>query len=266
MLVCSNGRDASESAIRAGSVPLTLTRRVWLFSASVDESGQLIWDASARELTSMVKRPSWNWYATGTGTGVVLANGTIVMPCNHAGGTEAGDEGDRSHLSVSHDGGETWLIVDGFAGPNTNKAALVQLANGELLVQSREIQAGPRWMHVFDPHTLTLLNVFRTETLREPGLTGVQAALAAPTYAGGQSRSIAPGPVFISKPDSSRRRERLTIFRSDDGGASWPRRLLVHPGSSCYSSLIFLRGGDTGGDGDGGWQETQHQLCWRVLA
>jgi sialidase-1 len=271
VLACSNGRTASESAIRAGCCSPAATRRVWLFSASVEESGRAVWDASARELTSMVKRPSWTWYATGPGAGVVLDNGTIAVPCNHAGGTEAGDEGDRSHLIVSHDGGETWSIIDGFAGVNSNEAALVQLANGELLLQSRELRAGPRWMHVLDSRAFTLLNIFRTETLREPPPNGVQAALATPPYAGRSGldvfrKSAAPGPVFNSKPDSSRRRERLTIFRSDDGGASWPRRLLVHNGSSAYSSLLFLRGGDSGGHGDGGRQEDEDRVWWLALA
>jgi sialidase-1 len=272
VLACSNGRAASESAIRAGSCSAAATRRVWLFSASVDESGRPTWDASARELTSMVKRPCWSWYATGPGAGVVLSNGTIVVPCNHAGGADAGDEGDRSHLIVSHDGGETWSIIDGFAGANSNEATLVQLANGELLLQSRELRAGPRWMHALEPHALALVNIFRTDTLREPPSSGVQAALAAPPYAPRSGldlfrKSTGPGPLFNSKPDSSRRRERLTIFRSDDGGASWPRHFLVHNGSSAYSSLLFLRGGDKGvGDGDGIRQEAQDQAWWLAVA
>ena len=48
--------------------------------------------------------------------------------------------------------------------------------------------------------------------------------------------------LFLSMPHSRERRERLTIFRSDDGGRSWPRRLVVHAGPSAYSSML-LQGG-----------------------
>ena len=37
-------------------------------------------------------------------------------------------------------------------------------------------------------------------------------------------------------------RERLTVFRSDDGGRSWPRKLLVHAGPSAYSSMLLSGG------------------------
>ena len=52
--------------------------------------------------------------------------------------------------------------------------------------------------------------------------------------------------LFFAAPNSAQRRERLTLHRSDDGGRSWPRSLLLHAGPSAYSSLTLLPGGCLG--------------------
>jgi len=250
VLACSNGRSATESEIRARKVDPAASRRVWLFSATINESG-VVWDGAARELTAEVKRKPWTWYATGPGGGVVLANGTIVVPCNHAGGSAPGDTGDRSHLLLSPDGGAAWSILDGFAPEGSSEASAAQVSGGEVLVNARNLSAGPRRpMMVFAVSPLSLVSSFATVGLKEPTPSGCEGALAA-LPAAAEGRDSAPrGALFLSKPESAARRKRLTIFRSDDLGRSWPRSFLVHKGASAYSSLLFLGGGSDGGGGE----------------
>jgi len=255
VLACSNGKSATISKILARKVEPAASRRVWIFSATVSESGVIVWDGAARELTAEVKRPGWTWYATGPGGGVVLANGTITVPCDHAGGSAPGDTGHRSHLIVSSDGGATWTIIDGFAPEGSSEACAAQVSSGEVIVNARELSAGPRPMMVFADSPLSLDSSFAPVGLKEPKPSGCEGALAALPAAAEEQGSAPPGALFLSKPESVARRERMTIVRSDDLGRSWPRSFLVHKGASAYSSLLFLGGGSDGGGGEAaaGW-------------
>ena len=44
--------------------------------------------------------------------------------------------------------------------------------------------------------------------------------------------------LFFSNPASSTGRVSLTVRKSLDGGATWPRSLLVYAGSAAYSVLV----------------------------
>jgi sialidase-1 len=103
LMFCSNAASVNEDAIRADTtVAAGAGRRVWL---SRSDDGGAVWSAP-REITSQVKRAGWTWYATGPGGGLVLRNGSLVVPCTHS---VHGSNEDHSHLLSSHDGGETWL-------------------------------------------------------------------------------------------------------------------------------------------------------------
>jgi sialidase-1 len=52
------------------------------------------------------------------------------------------------------------------------------------------------------------------------------------------------GELFYSYPDDYFSRARMTVARSDDGGTTFPHRLLIFPGPSGYSDLGVLSGGD----------------------
>ena len=62
----------------------------------------------------------------------------------------------------------------------------------------------------------------------------------------------------------AQRRERLTLHRSDDGGRSWPRSLLLHAGPSAYSSLTLLPGGCLGAAWGCGGAAQRPRACTRA--
>ena len=80
MLFCTNGANDKERCVRLGLVPAAAGRRIWVVRSSAVGNK---WSAPI-EITSQAKHPDWTWYATGPGGGVVLHDGTIVVPANHA--------------------------------------------------------------------------------------------------------------------------------------------------------------------------------------
>ena len=49
--------------------------------------------------------------------------------------------------------------------------------------------------------------------------------------------------LFFSSPASNAAREKLTLRRSDDAGATWPKSLLLWDGPAAYSSMRLLPDG-----------------------
>ena len=56
--------------------------------------------------------------------------------------------------------------------------------------------------------------------------------------------SSSTGELFYSYPDDYFSRARMTVAHSDDGGLTFPHKLLIFPGPSGYSDLGVLSGGD----------------------
>ena len=103
--------------------------------------------APARDITSMVKAPDWGWYAT-TFSGIQLKhqdshtkNGRLVVCCDHQDHFDFKNNGNEeyshSHLLWSDDGGDQWNI-GAVADVLTNECAVAELANGTIVVNSRD--------------------------------------------------------------------------------------------------------------------------------
>lgn len=236
LLFCSNAASVNEDAIREDTtVAAGAGRRVWLCRSS---DGGATW-SSPLEITDGVKRAGWTWYATGPGGGLVLRNGSLVVPATHA---EHGTNEDHSHVLASHDGGESWTI-GADAAYGTNEACAAQLADDSLLLNARDLSSvrggGPtRLLQRSSDGGATWGSAWRAARLAQPtSHRGCHGSMVAAE--GGRA-------LFFAAPDSALRREKLTLHRSDDGGRSWPRSVLLHAGPSAYSSLGLLPGGCLG--------------------
>ena len=119
-----NLAQGPETMIVEGKAP----RTVWLTWS--EDDGET-W-AEPVEITHDVKFPNWTWYATGPGHGIQLANGRLVVPCDHVLGTtpeylESGwhalpgfyAHNGHAHIIYSDDHGKTWQ-TGGIAQSGTN--------------------------------------------------------------------------------------------------------------------------------------------------
>ena len=198
-------------------------RTVWI-TRSTDDGAT--WRAPV-DITAQVKRPGWTWYATGPGNGIQLRDGRLVIPCDH----NVGPAARYSHVIYSDDRGETWKI-GGIAEEKTNEAAVVELNDGELVLNMRSYHGkNRRAVQRSRDRGESWLPLALDETLVEPVC---------------QASMIAAGRLVLFSNPASTTRSRMTVRLSDDGAHTWSRSRLVWEGPSAYSSLAWLRGGKIG--------------------
>ena len=217
MPLTSNPGAANEKEIR--EAPGGPTRTVWLTHSRDDGRS---W-AKPVEITRQTKDPNWTWYATGPGIGIQLRSGRMVIPCDH---NVAGTRARHSHIIYSDDGGRTWKL-GGRLGEHTNECQVVELSNGDLLMNMRSY-------HGFNRRAIA--------RSRDGGLTWTEVtfdeALIEPVCQAAFIRQ-APRRLLFSNPASTRR-ERMTVRMSEDDGATWPIERVLWEGPAAYSSLGVL--------------------------
>jgi sialidase-1 len=229
LLLTSNPAGVTEKEIDASSP--TGTRTVWITHSNDDGA---TW-SPLTNITSSTKKPNWTWYATGPGNGIQLRDGRLVIPCDHNVADTPRPLSYYSHVIYSDDDGQTWKI-GGSAGPETNESAVVQLADGSLMLNMRSY-AGQhrRAVSISRDGGLTWSPVRLDPALIEPVC---EASFICYTRRG---RSL----LLFSNP-ADVVRDRLTVRLSYNGGRTWPVSRLVDPDFSEYSSLAVLKDGTIG--------------------
>jgi sialidase-1 len=210
------------------------TRRVWI-THSADDG--LTW-AKPEEITSSVKKPDWDWYATGPVHGIQLTRGAragrLVIPANHTYHPDpaAPRSVSRSHVIYSDDHGRTWKI-GGLEEEKTNESTVAELSDGSLMQNMRSYHTQHRRAVATSTDAgLTWSPVRLDETLVEPVC---QASLLRCTWPenGAKSRLLFSNPA-------SEKRERMTVRVSYDEGKTWPVKKEIFSGPAAYSDLVIL--------------------------
>lgn len=211
-----------------------------VFITSSSDDGQT-W-AKPRDITADVKAADWNWYATGPGNGIQMVHGKykgrLVIPCDHRVNGNKDDKeswakAGRSHVFYSDDHGQTWKL-GGASDYSMNECAVVELPDGTLMLNSRSYRGkacrgvslskdgGATWEPTTDDPAL-VESVCQASLIRYDENT-----------------------LLFSNPATPKGRHHLTVRASSDQGKTWPRSRLICEGSSAYSSLAALPGGEIG--------------------
>lgn len=224
LLFCKNLADGAEGKIIAGQAP----RTVWVTSSTDDGE---TW-AEPKEITDTTKLEGWTWYATGPCHGIQLANGKLVVPCDHVVGNSRNyAESGFSHLIVSDDGGETWRI-GGIAQPGTNESVVVETVEGALYLNCRNYVAPKRRAYAWSTDGGDIFTEFGyADNLVEPIC---QASMVRYT----DTRTHDKNRILFSNP-ASESRERMTIRISYDECRSWSEGQVLHAGPAAYSDLCI---------------------------
>jgi sialidase-1 len=201
------------------------SRTVW-HSISTDDG--LTWSKPI-EKTASVKKPDWNWYATGPGVGIQTRTGRLIIPCDNKSGP--GGKLRQSHVIYSDDRGKTWKL-GGVIGPKCNESQIVELADGSLLINMRSYDANKvRFTALSKDGGATFTSPIEDQALIEPVCQA--SIIRIPGEGNG---------VLFCNP-ASRKRENLTVRLSDDGGTTWKHARTVYAGPAAYSCLAALPDG-----------------------
>lgn len=203
-----------------------------------DDDG-VSWSAP-RDVTASVKRSvRVTSVATGPGVGVQLQRGPhagrVVMPFNQ------GPPNDwRVYAAFSDDGGDTWRMGDTApedGAGHANEVQMAELADRSLLLVARQFGGGARRKRA----------VSRDGGSTWDGLAAVRD-LPDPSCMGGLLNvGEAPGEMLVcTGPSGERKRIDGRAWFSFDGGATWPRSVVVQHGSFAYSVPVSLGDGRVG--------------------
>ena len=211
------------------------TRRIFI-TTSTDDG--LTW-STPREITAQTKQPDWTWYATGPGAGIQLTlgehKGRLVIPWDHF---EADTKHYYSHIIYSDDHGATWSLGGSSPDHRVNESQVVELSNGDLMLNMRNYYDGTRQRQVAISKDggMTWSNQRHDPALIEPRC---QASFRSAVGATG----AAANHVLFSNPASETKRENMTIRLSEDDAQTWTNSLILHQGPSAYSDIAILHNG-----------------------
>jgi sialidase-1 len=228
---------------KTGFIWLTLTRNNDEVLVTHSEDDGLTW-SPPRKITGDVKAKNWNWYATGPGNGIQLTRGKhvgrLVIPCDHrVAGADDWKKSGHSHVIYSDDHGRTWKRGDPTPSNGMNECAVVERADGTLLLNMRSYRGrGCRAVATSADGGQTWSESTDDEALIEPVC---QASMIRYSWPGEKEKSRM---LFLNP--ASKQRNTLTIRLSEDEGRSWPVSKLLYAGSSAYSSIIALPDGQIG--------------------
>lgn len=207
------------------------------FTQSTD--GGRSW-APVREISQEVytdRYPNGGFF--GSGNGLITSRGRICFVA--AMRTEARWGGQMDNVVVySDDQGKTWQSSP-VARVNGDEAKIAELANGDLIISSRNRAGGAneRTFVVSSDHGQTWS---RPGTWAQLKGNACNASLTRYSLAHqGKGKNILLHTLLHSG-----HREKLTLFLSEDDGRSWPVSRLICEGEAAYSELVVFPDGSIG--------------------
>lgn len=187
-------------------------------------------------ITSQVKDPKWHIYFQGPGSGIAMADGTLVFP------SQFWDESKKpgmphSSIIYSKDHGKTWKSGTG-AKPNTTESQVVETTPGVLMLNMRDNHGGFRSIFTTDDFGKTWMEHHTSqEALPDP------VCMASIIKANVKTNAGMKDALFFSNVATSTTRKNTTIKASLDLGESWPTQnelLLDERRTYGYSSLARI--------------------------
>lgn len=204
------------------------------------------------EITSVFEafRPKFDWrtLATGPGHGIQLRNGRLLAPIWISLGRGNNNHSPSLNGTIySDDHGKTWrtgdlALTERNGARGASETGLLQLADGRVMLSARANAMGLRNNRLFSISEDGITRWSTARVANEISGIGCMAGFVAcpPEPPAGRTRLLFSLP---NPEDGSHDRKNLTVWMSEDDGATWPIRRTLEPGPSAYSDLAVLPDG-----------------------
>ncbi len=248
------GKDHEPDIIKGSSED---TRRIFIMHSSDDGKS---W-SDPEEITSMVKRSDWTWYATGPCHGIQMVSGKhrgrLIVPCDHI---ESGTNKYYSHIIFSDDNGKNWSIGGSTRQDQVNECSVAELSGGRLMLNMRNYDRTrkSRRVALSDDGGMTWGDLFPDTALVEPICQG---SLLTYSYSGSER-----GRLLFSNPADENIRQNMMLRMSYDEGQTWPVSKVLHPGPSAYSDIVRMATGDIGCLYEAGSESPYEGIVFKKIA
>ncbi|WP_316767693.1 sialidase family protein [Pedobacter frigiditerrae] len=200
----------------------------------VSKDDGLNW-SEAKSITSLFENNlnGWTFHLPGTGHGIQLKNGRLVIPIWHRKSITfpAAQRNYGVNCIYSDDHGKSWKVGGDTPIGELNESQLIQQQNGDLLLIGRTLnrQGGAYQAKVWsNDGGVTWSRDLQYDT----ALTGKVCDIGLTNYS--------PTTYLISQPVDQTQRKDLSIRMSKDEGKTWPIARLLEAGGATYSDLAML--------------------------
>jgi sialidase-1 len=262
LLMTRSRGDETETQIVAG----TSKERTRVFVMSSRDNG-VTWSRPV-DISAATRRPEWTWYGLGSGIGIQLRSGRLVIPAYH--NIEKTREF-SSHVLYSDDRGATWQL-GGDVGGQTGECQVAERRDGSLYLNARN-QRGQNWSIVplgagpkpEGQEYNQRLVASSSDAGKTWGKVGPDGGLHEPICQGmvyvWPELQPAQKPLWLFSNPAGPGRRNLTLRLSRDEGRSWPVARKLQEGTSEYSCLTRLPDGAIGCIYDR-WEDKNYRVYW----
>ena len=194
----------------------------------------LTWDTPV-EITDQVYATGWYAAWVASGSAHQLANGRIVAAI---GVRYSASSAIANHMIYSDDGGVNWNYISDVASYNGNEAKIVELNNGDLMMNIRS--QNYRKIVVSDTGGEMWGTPYYETELIDPFCNADFIRYTSTLNGFNRNR------ILFSNPKHSSSRVNLHAFVSVDEADTWPYSKQIYSGNAAYSSLTILEDGSIG--------------------
>ncbi|GAA5221674.1 sialidase family protein [Membranihabitans marinus] len=188
--------------------------------------------SNAVDITDQIAKKEWhkNFKFITSGRGIQTRSGTLLHCMVNI---EAG-----LHLFGSDDHGKTWFLKPTSIQP-ADESKVVELSNGDWMINSRVRDAGLRYVHVSSDEGEHWVSRPDPQLI-DPGCNA--SIIRYTAVADGYDKDR----LLFANAKSETHRINMTVRVSYDEGKTWTEGKTIYPGESAYSSLTVLKNGDIG--------------------
>lgn len=191
----------------------------------------------------------WHYAEPGPGNGIQLKwqrdasrNGRLVVPAKRAGSAGTGDSVTvEPFVFYSDDHGQSWQVGNVTSGPDANESEVVELTNGELLLDARQNSGDFRRRHRSSDGGVTW-GPNRSDNIALPKVDGSLARFSSRRTGQDRNRLL----FSCARGTNGLNRNAITVWLSDDEGQSFERPVSFNEGFAAYSVIGALFDGSIG--------------------